>query len=530
MAGADMSTAAAGAVRWRLDDRILQFFSPRLARRRYAERIATAVLRRGYDGAIRGSGTDGWVALGTSADAEIGAASAMLRNRSRDLVRNNPIAAQAVQVLINNIVGTGIQPRAATKDKALNDKVNALWKRWSARCDAHGHTDFHGLVALAVREMIEGGDVFCLQRPQRRGSPGLAVPLKIELREADHLDAGKFLSEGPASPRIVQGIETDADGNRIGYWMFPDHPGDQWPVFSRRLESVRIPAARVAHMFERQRVQMRGVPWGTPALRDLRDIDDYKRAELVRKKTEACFVGVVIDDEDGTVAGQSKPGLNGNLVDSGGNVIEEWAPGMMAYSRGGRDVKFNQPHAVGGVYEWNKTQLHYVAAGFRVPYALMTGDLSQANFSSSRVGLNEFRRMIEALQWQTVIPMCCQPIWDWFIAFAQISGQLPDGEIAVEWAPPRFEAVNPLQDATADLLEVRAGFSTRSQQIARRGYDPGEITEEWAKDAEAADAAGLVFDSDPRRVTKVGVAQSSSADQVADPPTNDTEPPQGATP
>jgi capsid protein len=48
---------------------------------------------------------------------------------------------------------------------------------------------------------------------------------------------------------------------------------------------VRIPADRVAHLFERQRVQSRGVPWGTPAMAALRDVDDWQRAELVRKKT-----------------------------------------------------------------------------------------------------------------------------------------------------------------------------------------------------------------------------------------------------
>lgn len=79
--------------------------------------------------------------------------------------------------------------------------------------------------------------------------------------------------------------------------------------------------------------------------------------------------------------------------------------------------------------------------------------------------------------------------------------------IGVEWAPPRFESVNPKQDADADLAEVRAGFATRSQKIAARGYDPEEVLDEWAKDAAAADAASLVFDSDPRRVAKAGSAQ-----------------------
>ncbi|MDO5606642.1 MAG: phage portal protein, partial [Paracoccus sp. (in: a-proteobacteria)] len=187
----------------------------------------------------------------------------------------------------------------------------------------------------------------------------------------------------------------------------------------------------------------------------------------------------------------------------------QFEPGLIAYARGGKDIRFNQPASTAGVYEWHRVQLHIIAAGFRVPYALMTGDLSQANFSSTRAGLNEFRRMVEQIQWQVVIPMFCEPIWRWFITMAQAQGLLPEGEIAAEWGPPKFESVNPLQDVQADLLEVRAGFSTLPQQIARRGYDPGEVIAEWAAFAAKSDAAGLVFDSDPRRVTKAGLVQTS---------------------
>lgn len=500
MSGADKDADA--LARFGLMDKALSRFAPNLAVRRYGARVKLANLRRAYDAASKGRGTDGWRATGSSADAEIGAAGSILRNRMRDLTRNNPMAAQAVQVLVNNIVGPGIRPRASTGNDELNKQVDKLWAEWSQKCDAHGHTDFHGLTALAVREMIEGGDLFAVKRPQSRARQG-GVPLKVELREADHLDASRF-DNRPEGGRISQGIEYSENGQRAGYWMFPDHPGDNSPIFTRRLESVRIPADRVAHLFERQRVQSRGAPWGVPAMRAIRDVDDWQHAELTRKKTEACLVGVVFGDED------MDSGVTAAVTDADGNAIEEWSPGLVAYARGGRDIKFNQPANAGGVYEWHRVQLHIIAAGFRVPYALMTGDMSQANFASSRVGLNEFRRMVDQLQWQTVIPMFCQPIWDWFIEMAQTNGDLPMGApITAEWAPPRFESVNPLQDAQADLLETRAGFATPQQQIAKRGYDPDKVIEEWSEFTTKVDAQSLIFDSDPRKVTKVGQAHTS---------------------
>lgn len=515
-------------VRWGFLDSVVATFSPRTARRRYAERLAIAEMRRSYDGASRGPSTGGWRAGNKSADAEIAATGSILRDRMRDLVRNDALAAQAVQVLVNNIVGAGIRPRAKSGNKRLDKKINAAWRRFEKRCDFHGHTDFHGLTALAVREMIEGGEVLALQRFTRAGAPG-EVPLKIELREGDHLDASKAMFGNDGS-RIEQGIEYNAEGRRIAYWMFPDHPGGSAQAFGRRFTSERVPAASVAHLFERQRVQNRGAPWGVAAMRAMRDFGDWHRAELARKKTEACLAAIIISDDAGTEVGGTGTGTGGGLgpavLDADGNRIETFMPGMIGYSHSGRDVKFNQPSAAGGVGEWTKAQMHIIAAGFRVPYALMSGDMREANFSSARVGLNEFRRMVEQIQWMTVIPMFCQPIWDWFILASRTAGLIPTGgTVDVEWAPPRFESVNPKQDAEADLLEVRAGFSTLAQKIAARGYDPEEVLEEWKAMAKLTDDAGLVFDSDPRRINKgLGLQAPSqgAADAETDPRDDDS--------
>jgi len=495
-----------GGVPWGTIDSALAIVAPRRAATRYAAKVAIANLRRGYEAGGKTRATEGWRGSNASADAEIAVAGPVLRDRSRDLVRNNALAAQAVQVLVNNIVGPGIRPRAASGNKALNKRVDALWRGFAGSCDFYGHTDFHGLLNLAVREMVEAGDILALKITTPSG--GKTVPLKIQLREIDHLDTGR-VQDIAGGGYTDQGIEFDAGGRRTAFWMFPQHPGGTNRAIRRRFESERIDASRVAHLFERQRVQSRGVPWGAPAMLALRDLGDWQQAELVRKKTEACLVGIVFGDDE------TQASVAPVVQDSQGNKVEQFEPGLIAYARGGKDIKFNQPASTAGVYEWNRVQMHIVASGFRVPYALMTGDLSQNNFSSSRVGLNEFRRMVEQLQWQTVIPMFCEPIWRWFIEAAQLAGLLPlDAVIPAEWAPPRFEMVNPLQDVQADLLETRAGFASPQQMIAKRGYDPAAVIEEWAAHAEATDALGLIFDADPRKVSKGGNTQPT---ETADP-------------
>lgn len=507
-------------VRFGLIERALSVFSPDAARRRYDSRIHLATKRRLYDAAVGAGGTGGWIRRGkSSADSEISMSGGTLRERSRDLARNSPLAAQAVQVLVNNLIGPGIRPRARSGSKARDKKVDKLFEAWSKVCDAHGHTDFYGLQALAVREMIEGGDVFGVKRPLPRGRRRTGiVPLEVELFEAEHLDEGKQSLASDGGLQIREGIEYGADGRRSALWLLPEHPGDAVSGWLHGRESVRVPVAHAFHLFERRRVQSRGTPWGVPAMLAMRDHGDWQRAELVRKKTEACLVGVVIgEDESGS--SEISP-----VEDAEGNVVERFSPGMIAYARGGKSIEFNQPSGAGGVAEWNRVQLHIIAAGYRVPYALMTGDLSQANFSSNRAGLNEFRRMIDQLQWQMIIPMLCQPIWDWFCDAAFTAGLIDTPSVGVEWATPRFESVNPKQDAETDLLEVRAGFASRSQKVSSRGFDPLQVAEEIGRDNEEADRLGLILDSDPRRATKQGLSPDPSAGQGAKDPENGSKP------
>ena len=179
-----------------------------------------------------------------------------------------------------------------------------------------------------------------------------------------------------------------------------------------------------------------------------------------------------------------------------------------------------------------RLQLHAIAAGVGLTYELLTGDLSQVNYSSIRAGLIEFRRRMEALQWQLLVPGLCQPVWRRFVLAAQAAGKLPDGEIGVDWTAPRFEAVDPMKDIQADILAVRAGVMTLKEAIARQGYEPAQVLAEIAAINTELDALGITLDTDPRRSTRTGLEkqqgrsrmpakppdQRSAAEDVAMPP------------
>ena len=77
-------------------------------------------------------------------------------------------------------------------------------------------------------------------------------------------------------------------------------------------------------------------------IRNLRDLDDYEVAELDRKKTESFVTAIVFGDDE------AQQGIAPSVVDADGNRVEQFEPGLIAYARGGKDIRFNQPSATGG--------------------------------------------------------------------------------------------------------------------------------------------------------------------------------------
>ena len=135
-----------------------------------------------------------------------------LRVKSRDLVRRNAWAGSAVDAFVTNCIGTGIKPQSIATDAAFREAVHALWWDWCEEADADGVTDFYGLQALACRAMLEGGECFVRFRV-RRPEDGLAVPLQIQLLEAEHVPL-TFNTTLPSGNLVRAGIEFDRLGTK----------------------------------------------------------------------------------------------------------------------------------------------------------------------------------------------------------------------------------------------------------------------------------------------------------------------------
>lgn len=469
-------------------DKFVSFFNPMAgmarARARMLENIFVENSRR-YEAAAAGRRTNDWKAFSSSANSEIGMASVTLRNRSRDLSRNNPHAKKAISVLVTNVVGSGIKPSIQVSGNRYAKNTKKAWREWaeSTECDFEGRKTFSGIQCMVARAVFESGE--CFVRAQR-DSTAKPIPLRLQVLESDFLDITKDGIQTTGGGYIMQGIEFDATGRRVAYWLYAVHPGEN--RIYRSMASARVPADEVLHIFYAERPgQIRGVPVGVSAMLRLKSLDEYDDAELMRKKVAACF-SVFITDQGDPLPGEK----NGD-----GYEIERVEPGMIEYLQPGKQVSFASPPPSDGYSEFSTTFLRSVAAGYGVTYEAMTGDLSKVNFSSGRMGWIEMGNIISEYQEQMMVPVLCAGVWRWFVQAATIAG-IGKIDAVAGWTTPRRPMLDPIKETKGLSEQVRNGFKSWQDAVREQGDDPDVLLDELSADYDAFAKLGFMLACDPR--------------------------------
>ena len=464
--------------------------------------IRGKIKKRAYDGASRRQRWAKWLTNGASANSEISLGITTLRNRARDLVRNNPYASRIVSIIPANVVGRGIMPNIKAKDEVQREILIALWKEFSESLtlDFDECLDFYGMQNLIMRATPESGDIIIRRR---RVSPSGGFPLRLQVLESDHLARDKTLTAKNGN-KVVMGVEIDSNGTPVAYHLYSSHPGSaDIDNLSIGVETVRVPASEVAHVFKKDRPgQVRGVTWLAPVMARLRELDEFESAMLVKQKVSACFSAFVYDIE---------APVDGSDPDSELD-IERLEPGLIEYLPAGKDIKFaTPPMPPAGTYEtYVNSVLHSIAAGVGVSYEAMTGNYAEVNYSSARMGWLEFGRNIESWRRHMLIPQFCDKVFSWFLEAAEVMGYDTSG-VSVTWTPPRRELIDPTKEIPAKISAIRSGIETLSDVIRQSGGHPGDQFKEIKADNDAIDALGLILDSDPRKVNRAGVAQIEPA-------------------
>lgn len=456
--------------------------------------------RQGFDAAKR-TKTDGWNPFATSINSEIIGSLPKLWAKSRDLIQNNSLAASSALKLTNGAVGWGIHPFANTAVDDFNELVDRRHEEWAANCHPRELTEA-GIQCQAVLGMMASGEAWVVGM-EAPPDAKMRVPLWFDIYEADMVDHEMNVAT-KSGKTIIQGVEVDQYKRVVAYHFHKAHPGDSfnWGQIADG-SHIRMPAERVIHLAEKCKFrpsQYRGIPRLTPVINDIRHLSDFQLTELVKQKVAACF-GIIFTDTDETSEGKQ------GLCDANGRPITGLNPGMLGYAPKGASVTTVEPPTVVGYWDYIRGHQHGIGAGVGLPYATLSGDLSQVNFSSSRMGQGIYLRENDALQWLTVIPLLCARMWRMWITAAYDAGVLTVPVVPATYAVQRFPSVNPAQDAQARRYALRDGSTTLSDAIMEDGENPRAVFKKRAAENKILDGLGLVFDSDPRNRTLAGVEQ-----------------------
>ena len=485
-----------------------------MAKKRKAQSAQAAPRRRMYQGAQFSRLTADWVTSNTSADSEVYGSAQKLRDRARQLCRDNDYARQALRAIEGNVIGQGIpfqsqvrMQRGGKLDTGINDAIEAAWKRWSyaQHCHTGGRLCFADIERLVIRACAESGEVFI--RLVRQSFGGSTIPLAMEVIEADQLDDG-LNGRSQQGNEIRMGVEVDGWGRPIAYHFLAYHPGDY--QFSNQQISTqrhkRIPAEEVIHLYRSERPgQTRGVTWFASAIQRLHHLAGYEQAEVVRARASSALMGFITSPE-GELIGD-------DVMD--GERVSNFEPGVFKYLNPGEEITVPSLDAPDGQFEpFLRAMLRAMAAGIGCSYETISRDFSQTNYSSSRLSLIEDRDHWRILQTWLIENFHRRVFSEW-LDLAVLSNALalpgyeqqPERFKAARWMPRGWAWVDPAKEVAAYKEAVRCGFKTLADVVAEQGGDLDELLLARQSELAKLDEMGIVVDSDPTQVTGAGQQQ-----------------------
>lgn len=483
-------------------ERAIMLVSPSWALSRERSRLALTYTYnvRKYSGAGQGPLAYDWMAKATSSMAEINRDLPTLRNRMRDLVRNDGWANRAVKVIANNVVGTGIQANF-TGPEALKNKAEEFTK-WckSKNADFYGKLNFYGIEWLVIATMAQSGDTLMLKRWVGKGKK---MKLAIQVLEADYIvewyneaDAKGF-DEGAYCER---GIYYSGEGRVIGYRLYKAHPGND-AQRGNSVNTVFVSAEDCELIYRIDRPgQNRGVPEGHSIMLEHKMLGQYELAQAHKQTVSASYAVFVTSMQSMNVGKDNNGKMNDGKEYTDLNA-QEISPGTIYNLLPGEDITFANPPTTGDYDPYTKNRLRKIAVGYGISYEALSGDLKQVNFTSGRMGWLEMHRNIEGIQDNVLIPQCCETVWNWWLQLEQLKGTMPfeiDG-LNIDWTKPRREMIDPVKETNAMIAQVKAGFMSLPEAIRKMGRDPMQVFKEIAENNLVIDGFKLIFSSDYRK-------------------------------
>ncbi len=449
----------------------------------------------GYNGASHTrKAFRGWGASASQKSADQLAATNLrtLRNRSRDLARNSPLAGGAINTNVTSVIGAGLKFQARINHEALGISREAAdawernaerrWKLWavSKDCDIARTVNFYESQALVHRARKEGGDVLAVLLRMDDGR--LENPLRLQFIEAERLCNP---NHGADTDEMAQGVEKDQYGAPVAYQILNGHPGT---ISKKSRKWTRVEAfgengrRNVIHHYRQKRPgQTRGTPYLSTVIEALKQLGDYTEGELAAAVISGMNVTYHVN-ELGEVAAEmaGNDGLEGYVEQRNGfyqsSHVAETAYGRQIGLFPGDKIESPTPGRPNSAFDpFVLAILRQVGVELQLPFELLIKHFT-ASYSAARAALEEAWRYFRAeREWETwgySVPV--YETWlDEEVAAGRIHapGYFTDPLIrqawsGSEWIGPSKPQIDPLKEMRSREIAEQRGWITAAQNTA----------------------------------------------------------------
>jgi len=469
-------------------DRMISFLSPVYGVKRMRARavMALASSYRGGDKSRRSLSE--WGTSSGDADSDTLPELDVLRDRSRDLVRNNPLATGAINTKVTHVVGTGIVLQSRIIRGALNltedvadaweKKTEYEWRLWSesTNCDVENTLSFTQIQELAFRSVLENGDVFVLLPLRDTGNP---YRLQLQLIEADRVcnadNVGDYVND---TGSLSGGIKRNKSGVPVEYHVLRGHPGN---IFAENNVWDKIPAfgsktgrKNVLHLFHKKRVgQTRGVPDLAPVIELIKQLGTYTESEAAAAVVNSFMAIFFKSEYDGGLNPmQPQTEIGGKTSDK----AYKMGPAAMIDLFPNEDVVSVSPNRPNSAFDpFILAVTRQIGVALELPYEVLVKHFT-ASYSAARAALlTAWHYFLGRRKW--LVDGLCMPVYELFLIEAVATGRiaapgflndplLKFAYLNSQWTGPSKGQIDEKKEIEAAEKRVALEVSTLSEETA----------------------------------------------------------------
>jgi lambda family phage portal protein len=498
-----VKTKPAPSPRPSLLDRAISYLSPERGARRMMYRmqqdVAEQFISGGYEGGSRGNReTRTWNPYPTDADSSSLFDLDELRSRSRDAVRNQPLATGVINTTVTNVVGAGLKLQSMIDANYLGMDEAAAdeWQRHTERrfnlwatskdCDIERTLNFNALLDLILRQRLENGEAFVLL--PMVPLPGLPNPLRIQVVESDRVCNPNFAFD---TPQCVAGVGKDAHGAPEKYWILRGHPGNlryldrsrwQWDPYSAF--NARTGLRNVIHYYKPLRAgQTRGIPMLAPVIEPLKMISRLTQAELMASVVSSLFTVFVK-----TPTGQ---GLNNSPMGAPSSPVVNYGPGHQADApksdlalgsglvvdlAAGEEIELADPKRPNGAFDpFFQAIVRQIGVATGIPFEVLIKHYT-SSYTAARAAIEDAWQFFLTMR-SDLVENVCQLIYPIWMAQEVAQGtihapgffadpMIRAAYLGNQWNGPAKRQVDPMKEVEAAAIRVSEGFTTRTEETS----------------------------------------------------------------